>query len=108
MQPCIIASPTWCAWYCLLGTLNLKVLEFYGPLHCPWVQKAATSSAIITGALWSDFPMPDSALNGDTSLVIIIHGPVSTLDFLSGDMFRQHRILYLASSVTVFGAGLSL
>jgi hypothetical protein len=98
VQPCILVSPTWCAWYCLLGTFNLRVLELYGPLHCPWVQQTVTTSAIDTGALWSDFPMPDSALHTHSSLVVLIHGPVSTLEYFSREMFRRQRILYLAPS----------
>jgi hypothetical protein len=88
-RPCVIAIPTWCAWYFLLGTLNLKPVEIYGPFTCPWTLHAATIVPACTWFLWTDFPQNGSALWAATApLVVIIHGHPLDLESLSPDLFE--------------------
>jgi len=92
--PCVIASPTWTPWFYLMGTFNLKVLEFYCPLYCPWVQQAATLPNLYNGSCWSDFPIPGGPLFESLPVVLLLAGPPSILEYLSSEQLSRHHVLF--------------
>jgi hypothetical protein len=64
----------------------------------PGFNRLLPSLPTVLGYYGPTFPLPDSVLWTDTPLVVIIHGPPLTLEFLPPDVFRRHQILYLVSS----------
>jgi len=101
VSPCVLVGSTWFAWYFLLDTFKLHVLESYASLSCSWVQQATTLPSVRQWIAWSDFPLPDSVLFHSTPIVLLIHGPPSLLEYLYPDWFERHHILFLAPAEVV-------
>jgi hypothetical protein len=101
-RPCLIASPSWCAWYFLLGIFNLCPVEIYGPSSCPWMDHAATLLGDCPWFLWSDFPQSVgvSALWAPDPLVVILHSDPSIFELLPPVLFVRHDVLLLVPTAT--------
>jgi len=96
-RPCVLVSPTWFGWFYLLDTFKLHAVECYCDLGCPWVQQATTLPSMWQWIAFSDFPLATSPLYNSSGVLLIIHGPSLTLDFLPTAMYDMHHILYLTS-----------
>ncbi len=92
--PCIIASASWTAWFYLLGTFNLEVLECYAESACPWIDQAVSAPNI---RQWADFPLPGSPIFDQTPLILLLSGHPSLLECLSAPQLALHNVLYHSS-----------
>ena len=92
--PCIIASASWTAWFYLLGTFNLEVLECYAESACPWIDQAVSAPNI---RQWADFPLPGSPIFDQTPLILLLSGQPSLLECLSAPQLALHNVLFYSS-----------